>query len=428
MTLKNYLLGFVLVWSCLLWVLPAQAADLYRFYSSELNGHFYTASIAERDALDLNSQWRYEGIAYRVSTPQATLPVYRFWSPLYKHHFFTASAFEKNELIANNPNWNFEGVAFTVATDGLPVYRFYSPVFKGHFYTTSEQERQNLEQNDSNWNFEGIAWYAQQSSTSTTLPALSAVNAGIQQMAKKFSEVDPNLHPGSQSIIYQVDQLTGDLPGNAKQSDKDLWEVIQNLAPTDAVKKSITEFEVYYNPGSGFSASVASVGGQLKQWRFSINYEALLSFEQVPYLVVHEHAHLLSYEQPQITTILNDRNVEQNCTTYFDDGFCFNAGSYINTHFQRFWNGTDAFIGRNRTATEALEYYTAHPSEFVSIYATTNVEEDFTETLAAYVFQENPNNQSKSSQKMSSLEGYVSLSSYRQKVREVVSNWADEVQ
>lgn len=423
MVLKKFILSALIFCGSFSVASSIQAADLYRFYSTELQAHFYTSSVSERDSLDFNSQWDYEGIAYSVSTSDATVPVYRFWSPVYQNHFFTTSVFERDAIIESDPNWSYEGQAFTVTTTGLPVYRFYSQVFQGHFYTTSEAEKDNLIENDSNWNFEGIAWYAKPT-TSTSLPSPSTVNQGIAQKAIEFQDIQPEIYPGSQRVIYQIDSSTGNIIGSAEQTDKELWDIIYALAPSKAIRESIVEFEVYHDTGSGFSASVASVGGQLKQWRFSVNYASLQFFSQIPGLITHEYGHLLTYTPEQITTILNDRNVEENCTTYFDDGFCFNKGSYIDTHFQKFWKGTDAFIGRNRTASEALEYYRRNPNDFVSAYATTNVEEDFAETLATYIFQDFSEMQGKRRQKVDSIGGYVSLSNYRQKVREQVKSWA----
>ena len=46
--------------------------------------------------------------------PQGPQTVWRFYSPAYKAHFFTIDENEKDNLIANNPNWKFEGVAFYV--------------------------------------------------------------------------------------------------------------------------------------------------------------------------------------------------------------------------------------------------------------------------------------------------------------------------
>ena len=42
----------------------------------------------------------------------APYSVFRFYSKNYKGHFFTIDETEKDDLIANNPNWKYEGIAF----------------------------------------------------------------------------------------------------------------------------------------------------------------------------------------------------------------------------------------------------------------------------------------------------------------------------
>ena len=89
-------------------------------------------------------------------------PVYRFWSENFKHQFLTISEKEKNNLIINDKNWRYDGIAYyahpTATVGTTPLYRFWSSVFKGHFYTTSEVEKERTEQNPE-WRYEGVAYY-----------------------------------------------------------------------------------------------------------------------------------------------------------------------------------------------------------------------------------------------------------------------------
>jgi hypothetical protein len=41
-------------------------------------------------------------------------PIYRFWSDTYHGHFYTISESEKNDIIANDPNWRYEGITYYV--------------------------------------------------------------------------------------------------------------------------------------------------------------------------------------------------------------------------------------------------------------------------------------------------------------------------
>ncbi len=151
----------------------AALSPVYRFWSGTLHGHFYTISAQERDKLIANwsNVWTYEGIAYYAyapgQSPAGTTAVYRFWSPTFQGHFYTASQAERDKLIANWANdWTYEGVAYYVYAAGqqpvgtLPVYRFWSSTLRHHFYTISAAERNTLiTQWSQTWNYEGEVWY-----------------------------------------------------------------------------------------------------------------------------------------------------------------------------------------------------------------------------------------------------------------------------
>lgn len=151
--------------------LPASPDDgtapVYRFWSSTYQGHFYTASAAERDAIITRwpTIWAYEGEAYRAHTAPApgTVPLYRFWSAEYNGHFYTASAAERDGVISRwSRTWSYEGVAYHVypsdstAPNTVAVSRFWSPSARHHFYTASAGERDGvIARWSSTWNYEG---------------------------------------------------------------------------------------------------------------------------------------------------------------------------------------------------------------------------------------------------------------------------------
>jgi Repeat of unknown function (DUF5648) len=150
---------------------PAGETVVYRFYEPSSNDHFFTSSLAERNSIIANfppSTWTYEGVAFDAFTTQVpgSVPLYRFWSPQYVGHFFTAVQSEKDSVIANFPasTWTYEGVAFYVypanstAAKAESVYRFWSPTFHQHFYTASAGEQAEIVATDapSEWTYEGV--------------------------------------------------------------------------------------------------------------------------------------------------------------------------------------------------------------------------------------------------------------------------------
>ena len=148
------------------------ATPIYRFWSDDKQHHFFTASAAERDSIIATYPphvWNYEGVAYSAFTQPITdaLPVYRFWSDEKQGHFYTISETEKNSIIATYPTnvWKYEGIAFYAypnqKADTTPVYRFWSDTKQGHFYTASLAEKDSIIATypTNVWKYEGIAYY-----------------------------------------------------------------------------------------------------------------------------------------------------------------------------------------------------------------------------------------------------------------------------
>jgi len=92
---------------------------VYRFFSDELGDHFYTIKEAEKDKLITKyaDVWRLEGTAFYAypegRQPAGTKPVYRFWSDEFGGHFYTIREAEKDKLINQYSDaWLYEGVAW----------------------------------------------------------------------------------------------------------------------------------------------------------------------------------------------------------------------------------------------------------------------------------------------------------------------------
>lgn len=141
---------------------------VYRFWSDNYLGHFYTADPnAAKYVNDFypESTWRYEYAAYQAFSSSGVnrVPVYRFWSNNYNGHWYTAVEAEKDYVIANDPNWTYEGIAWYVypkeyVGSDKEVYRFWSNNYMHHFFTSSIGDRDYIIANDPNWAYEGVAW------------------------------------------------------------------------------------------------------------------------------------------------------------------------------------------------------------------------------------------------------------------------------
>ena len=97
---------------------------IYRFWSDQKQRHFYTADYTEaQQIVDVWPDiWKYEpNGTFKIAAinnkdcSTGLSPVYRFWSDQKQGHFYTASEQEKNQVIDTWPNvWKYERVAFYV--------------------------------------------------------------------------------------------------------------------------------------------------------------------------------------------------------------------------------------------------------------------------------------------------------------------------
>ncbi len=143
---------------------------VYRFYNLRTGVHFFTASEGEKTSVMryLSRSFRYEGVAYsyNASNPDNGMPLYRFYNIRTGSHFYTISEGEKASLMTPSATrtWRFEGIAYRVSsTSGLPVYRFFNRRTGSHFYTANEGEKAQIQTTPrSTFVYEGaVFWLAQ---------------------------------------------------------------------------------------------------------------------------------------------------------------------------------------------------------------------------------------------------------------------------
>ena len=130
-------------------------APVFRFYEPSNDSHFYTTNSVEAQALEeAGSGYNYEGIGFHgvdPTTDPSAEPVYRFYDTNTNSHFYTASLPEVHQIQATLPNELLDGVAFyvdpTQQAGDLAMYRYYDTSGMGageHFYTDSPTEMASL--------------------------------------------------------------------------------------------------------------------------------------------------------------------------------------------------------------------------------------------------------------------------------------------
>lgn len=148
---------------------------IFRFYNSNLSSHFYTASEVEKKYIQENfPQYRYEGMSYTAASEIAdsltgVKPVYRFYNNTTGVHLYTMSEVEKDYILTNLSNYRFENVAYhayeTKQENTIPLYRFYHTLADVHFFTPSVVEKDSVLENLPWYRLEGnqgVAFYVEE--------------------------------------------------------------------------------------------------------------------------------------------------------------------------------------------------------------------------------------------------------------------------
>jgi hypothetical protein len=145
---------------------------LYRFYRPDSGTHFYTTSVAERDAVaggEVAGEFWFEGpVGYVLdprTAPAGTRELARFYQPTRYGagtHFYTSSRAERDTVLATLPQYRLDGTAAMVhpaaGTGLVAMHRFFRPGTGTHFYTTSAAEVAQVKREPA-FTYEGIAFY-----------------------------------------------------------------------------------------------------------------------------------------------------------------------------------------------------------------------------------------------------------------------------
>lgn len=150
----------------------------------------------------------------------------------------------------------------------------------------------------------------------------------------------------------------------------------------------IKELIVFAPESSDFDAFVQTMPPKHESWLYAVNEEIIedtTSIENTE-LIVHELAHIVSYEAAANLTT----SISSNCEPYFENHGCPAADSYLRKYVDIFWSKADLeraddLVGNDDLFTVIDKYYERHQTEFVSNYAATSPEEDFSESFMFFV-------------------------------------------
>jgi hypothetical protein len=150
-----------------------QLRRVFRFKSRSNGTYYYTTSIAQRYHLasEHTKSWVYGGVTFSMDTSvpaSAVKPVYRFYNKgTHKYSYIRYGAkYRARRSASGRKTWKFDGVAFRVSTtkgpDSVPLYRLYNRRNGAYLLTSSAPTVAALRKTAAlrrMWQNQGIVYY-----------------------------------------------------------------------------------------------------------------------------------------------------------------------------------------------------------------------------------------------------------------------------
>ena len=188
----------------------------------------------------------------------------------------------------------------------------------------------------------------------------------------------------------------------------------------DEYDEKLREFMVFKDKGGDFGAFVETLPPDHTSWSFAINTDLLgrENTESSTELIVHELAHMISYESILGVPLPGSAS----CHSYFKTRGCPKDNSYLAAFVDDFWGGLDlARALKLRSDSDALDvadtYFELNENQYVSGYAALSPEEDFAESFAQYVMARVPQANTVASEKVWWFDQFTDLQDIRQYIR-----------
>jgi hypothetical protein len=245
---------------------------------------------------------------------------------------------------------------------------------------------------------------------------------GIDAKQKEFQTAAFKF-PKKKKVLHELN-TDGTFTPKLTETDQIVWSLISSLAPSKKVLDSVVSLEVYYDPENTEDASVSLADDNDDDWSFSLNYAAVEDFPTLVPVIIHEFSHILSLQNSQITSELEDESVVESCKNYLVEEGCLNEDSILNIYFQEFWKDSGDYQEEDRTEDETIDFWADKKDEYVTDYATTNPVEDFAESITFYVTKPAVKAVTIKADKVNFFKDYPSIVKYRKQVRNEVKSWA----
>lgn len=207
----------------------------------------------------------------------------------------------------------------------------------------------------------------------------------------------------------------GSLEPEAEGTAGEVWELFVRIAGADVAGDVMLQYRAGDAPDSDTLAYVYQDQNP-RYWSLAVNLATAEDSELMVATLVHEFAHVLSYDDEEFDRKYSD------CPTFEVIEGCVDVEAYLWQFYDEFWSGyADAPDLENTDGDIAYEFYLAHEEDFVSDYAATNIGEDFAESFMTFVLEDSWSTDTTVGRKLDFFTRYPEFVELRESIRDEVA-------
>ncbi len=285
-----------------------------------------------------------------------------------------------------------------------------------------------------------------QAACSGEMSSILHATADVTALSNGFPHVDPGNRVDVPLVMYTVqgedieDPVLQTVPLSLRRyqdnmtAQQSAWTLFTALIPRGP-RQIVGEYEVVTDGPGNLLAAVEQTATDPNRWVLEVDVADVADTKNLVFTLLHEFGHLLTLNPAQVPPDVQvfkhpnsgkiyDRAVAS-CPDYFPGEGCSLPKSYLNTFFNRFWNGIysewqaiDGIQDADRRQRQLDAFYSKYQDRFLDSYAATSPAEDIAESWAIYVLSPRPTANSVADQKLLFFDAYPELASLRGQILE----------
>jgi|GEM_PF-2985616 len=210
----------------------------------------------------------------------------------------------------------------------------------------------------------------------------------IQTILDEFNSYEPV--PPAEEFVYVIkDSQIQNI--EIEPTDQILWDLFSKVAVNKNLLNTVTEMRIFGQTSQEldtFLAFVQSLSTTDDDWTIGINYDEISNPRDTVLTFIHEYMHIVSLQDKELVSTDEFFDSSQPCTTLYLSEGCAEPDSILNKWHDSHWKPNNLTFSQEDDQDTSYSRYFDNQALFINDYAATNPVEDFAETFAYWVLND----------------------------------------